>query len=36
LDIIDSSDTFSQISKKNKFNNALIEKASQEIRERRS
>ena len=29
-------DTISQISKKNKFSNALIEKASQEIRDSRS
>jgi hypothetical protein len=29
------SDTYSQISKKNKYNNQLIEKASLEIRERR-
>lgn len=32
---LDNDDTFSSISKKNKFNNQLIEKASLEIRERR-
>lgn len=32
---LDNDDTFSNISKKNKYNNALIEKASLEIRERR-
>ena len=32
---LDSDDTFSHISKKNKYNNQLIEKASLEIRERR-
>ena len=32
---LDSDDTFSSISKKNKYNNQLIEKASLEIRERR-
>jgi len=29
-------DTISEISKKNKFSNAMIEKAAQEIKERRS
>lgn len=32
---LDNDDSFSQISKKNKYNNQLIEKASLEIRERR-
>lgn len=32
---LDNDDTFSSISKKNKYNNQLIEKASLEIRERR-
>ena len=31
----DNEDTYSNISKKNKYNNQLIEKASLEIRERR-